>query len=170
MQQERRSQILQAARRVAAREGFHGATIQKIASEAGLKSPSLVYWYFRGKRELLQAMMEDISPLLKGIPGLWNRMDDPPEEVLFYIGRAYLGTFETEEARQLLRIFFSEVTSSPEVAGGFGERAALLLNFIIAYQVLNLTVNRLCSRYLFHLAGVNRTVCNLDRSIIGRKR
>ena len=44
---EKRQQILQAARQVAAREGFHQATMQKVAAEAGLKTPSLIYWYFK---------------------------------------------------------------------------------------------------------------------------
>jgi AcrR family transcriptional regulator len=130
---ERRQQILQAARQVFAREGFYSATIQKIAAEAGMKSPSLVYWYFKNKKELFQAIMEELSPVLSQLPNLWSRIDDPPEEVLFLIGRAFLKSFDNPEARQLFRIFFSEVTRMPETANSFAEKAVLVLNFLIAY-------------------------------------
>jgi len=140
---EKRRQILLAARQVAAREGFHRATIQKIAAEAGLKSPSLVYWYFKNKKELFQAMMEELSPILRQLPNLWDRLDDPPEEVLFFIGRGYLNTFNNPEVRQLFRIFFSGVTREPDTANSFAEKAVLLLNFLIAYLEHQVDTGRL---------------------------
>lgn len=41
---------MEVVQKVFAREGFYGATIKKIAIAAGLKSPSLVYWYFEHKK------------------------------------------------------------------------------------------------------------------------
>ena len=130
---EKHRQILRAARQVAAREGFHQATMQKIAAEAGLKSPSHIYWYFKNKKELFEAMMEELSPILSQLPNLWSRIDDSPEEVLLFIGKAYLKTFDNPEARQLFRIFFSEVTREQETANSFAEKAVLLLNFLVTY-------------------------------------
>ncbi len=130
---DKRQQILQAVRRVASREGFHGATIKKIADEAGLKSTSHVYWYFKNKKELFQAMMEDLSPILRQLPNMWSSIDDPPEKVLTFIGASFLKTFDNPEARQLFRIFFSEMPFEPETAYSFGEKAVLLLNFLVAY-------------------------------------
>jgi len=130
---ERRQQILEAARRVFAREGFHGATIQKIAAEASLRSPSLVYWYFKDKKELFQAMVEELMPVLGHLPKLWERIDAPPEEMLPLIARAYLSTFDNPEARHLFRIFLLEAPRVPETANNVAEKMVLVLNFIISY-------------------------------------
>ena len=51
----RRRQILSAALRCFARDGFHGATMQDIFREADL-SPGAVYSYFKGKDELIAAI------------------------------------------------------------------------------------------------------------------
>ncbi len=52
----RRRQILDAARRVFAGEGFHAATMADVARAAGL-SYGAVYWYFASKDELFHALV-----------------------------------------------------------------------------------------------------------------
>lgn len=54
---DKRKEIIDAARTVFEREGYRGATVTMIAEEANLKSHSLLYWYFRGKRDLYKAVM-----------------------------------------------------------------------------------------------------------------
>ncbi len=56
---ERRPQIIEAALKVFARKGYRKVTMPDIAREAGL-SIGGVYWYFKGKDEIVQAMMEDV--------------------------------------------------------------------------------------------------------------
>jgi AcrR family transcriptional regulator len=51
----RRRQILTAASRCFSRSGFHGATMQEIADEAGLSAGAL-YRYFDGKERLVEAL------------------------------------------------------------------------------------------------------------------
>lgn len=48
----RRGEILHAAERIFVREGYHGATIRKIADEVGVSSTAL-YMHFRDKSEIL---------------------------------------------------------------------------------------------------------------------
>jgi AcrR family transcriptional regulator len=48
----RRAEILQAAEALFVREGYHGATIRKIAQDVGLSSTAL-YMHFRDKSEIL---------------------------------------------------------------------------------------------------------------------
>jgi len=143
MKIDQRQRILEAAKRVIAREGFQRATIQKIAQEAGLKSPSLIYWYFESKKELFQTMMESMSPILSQLQSLWTRIDDPPEDVLLLIARAYLDTFDNPNIRQLFRIFFSEAALVPETANNFAEKAVLMLNFVVAYLEHQIEIGRL---------------------------
>jgi AcrR family transcriptional regulator len=52
-----RERLLAAARRVFARGGFHGATVEEIASEAGFSTGAL-YSNFDGKEDLFLELME----------------------------------------------------------------------------------------------------------------
>ena len=52
-----RERLLDAARNVFARSGFHGASVEEIASEAGFSTGAL-YSNFDGKEELFLALME----------------------------------------------------------------------------------------------------------------
>lgn len=140
---DKRQQILKAARLSFAKDGFHGATIESIAMEAGLRSPSLVYWYFKSKKELFQAMLEELSPVLRQLSDFWKRIDDPPDEMLLLIARTILSTFDNPEARQFLRIFLSEAPKIPETANNFAEKMVLALNFIISYLEHQIDMGRL---------------------------
>lgn len=51
----RRENMLEAARRVFAREGYHSASIERIAFEAGVGKPTL-YRYFTNKEALFEAV------------------------------------------------------------------------------------------------------------------
>lgn len=55
--EERRLQIVEAAIRVFTRKGFRKATMPDIAAEAGL-SVGGVYWYYKGKDEIVSAILE----------------------------------------------------------------------------------------------------------------
>jgi AcrR family transcriptional regulator len=55
-----RQDILAAAARVFAASGFHAATMQAIAREAGFTAASL-YTYFPSKDDLYEALVEDLS-------------------------------------------------------------------------------------------------------------
>src|SRR5260370_18132157 len=52
-----RERLLVAARRVFARHGFHGASVEEIASEAGFSTGAL-YSNFDGKEDLFLVLME----------------------------------------------------------------------------------------------------------------
>jgi TetR/AcrR family transcriptional repressor of uid operon len=54
---ERQTRILDAAERVFARAGFHAATMQDVAAEAGM-SPGNLYRYFASKDAIIAAMAE----------------------------------------------------------------------------------------------------------------
>ena len=54
-----RADIIAAAARLFRKQGFAGASVREIASEAGLKKASL-YYYFPSKEEIVYAMVEDV--------------------------------------------------------------------------------------------------------------
>ena len=53
-----RALVLGAARRVFLARGYHGATLEQIADEAGF-SKGVVFSKFRGKADLFLALLED---------------------------------------------------------------------------------------------------------------
>jgi AcrR family transcriptional regulator len=57
--QRRRERILEAARSCFGEHGFAGATIEAIASEAGV-SNGLLYQFFRGKADLFQVVVSEV--------------------------------------------------------------------------------------------------------------
>jgi AcrR family transcriptional regulator len=102
----RREQILAAASRVFARQGFHRSTVRQVAQEAGI-ADGTIYLYFRSKRELLLALL-----------GRLGRVGDRPADFAELAGadsrgflRAYLGLRfrQLREWRQLFTAVFPEV-------------------------------------------------------------
>ena len=55
--EERRSQIIESAVKVFAREGFANARMDDVAAEFGL-SKGLLYWYFKSKDEIIVAIAD----------------------------------------------------------------------------------------------------------------
>jgi TetR/AcrR family transcriptional regulator len=114
-EQTRRQQILDAALRVFARDGYHKATIRQIALEAGLKSPPLVYWYFKDKNELFEAVLLELAPLFRQIDEIGSSIDDPPRVVLPRIIQAYVEAVRSPDFERLFRIFLSEAGHTPGI-------------------------------------------------------
>jgi AcrR family transcriptional regulator len=64
-----RAAILEAARRVAARDGARDLSLRGVAAEAGF-APAALYSYFAGKDELLLALAaEDLSSIARAMRG-----------------------------------------------------------------------------------------------------
>lgn len=57
-QDQKRCQILAAARRCFSKSGFHRASMQEICAEAKM-SPGALYRYFRSKDEIIEAIAEE---------------------------------------------------------------------------------------------------------------
>ena len=55
LREQRKTQLLAAAQRVFARQGFHAATVSDVAAEAGV-SQGTVYHYFDSKESLFLAV------------------------------------------------------------------------------------------------------------------
>jgi AcrR family transcriptional regulator len=55
--QQTRAELIAAAATVFARHGFHGASLEQIAAEAGYTTGA-VYWHFKGKDDLFLAVYE----------------------------------------------------------------------------------------------------------------
>ena len=137
-----RAVILEAALKTFAERGLHATTIEEIADTAGI-TKGTIYWYFKHKKELFQAVVSHLSPLLRQLPSLAARLDSPPEDMLPFLARTFLSTFDNPEARQLFRILISEAPRISEVASDFAQNPVLVLNFIVAYIEHQVALGRL---------------------------
>src|SRR5919199_3900487 len=140
----RRAQILDAALHVIAEHGFRGASIKRIAAQAGLRSPALIYWYFRDKDQLLEALLHQIAPLLDQVAAAEPLLDEPPERVLPVIANGFLGMVHQPVPARLMRVFLSESARHPAVANFFAQRGPLVvLSFVERYLRRQIELGRL---------------------------
>lgn len=65
-EETRRTQLLDAAKRCFAAQGYHETKVDDIVREAGLSKGAL-YWYFKSKEELLDTLCHEFSEELKGV-------------------------------------------------------------------------------------------------------
>lgn len=141
---DRRSQILDAALHVISEHGFAGASIKRIAARAGLKSPALIYWYFKDKQAVLDGIFQRMSPFLGTVADADAALDDPPEQVLPRIVNSFLNVIEQPHVRRSVRIMMSEFARHPAVAGWFAERGPMVvLRFLERYFARQMELGRM---------------------------
>ncbi|MBS0123499.1 TetR family transcriptional regulator C-terminal domain-containing protein [Thetidibacter halocola] len=86
IQREKREAILEAGLTVFSQEGFRGATLDRIAAEAGLSKPNLLYYYPSKEaihEELLTGLLHTWLDPLKAV----NPNGEPVDELLAYVHR-----------------------------------------------------------------------------------
>jgi AcrR family transcriptional regulator len=113
---EKRRQILDAAVRVFARQGFHTCRVSDIADEAGV-AYGLVYHYFRSKDEVLDTLfLERWNVLLEAIAEV-DKEDIPARDKLYAIASFIVDSYRHDP--ELMQVIIVEVTRA---ANSFGRR------------------------------------------------
>jgi AcrR family transcriptional regulator len=111
-QADRRRQILDAAVRVFARNGFHSSRVGDIAEEAGV-AYGLVYHYFKSKDELLETIFRDTwTQMLARVREVEASGVEAGEQVR-QVTALLLRTWRRDP--DLVRVLVREVTRSPHV-------------------------------------------------------
>lgn len=123
--------------RVFAQHGYHKASIKQIAREAQIKSSALIYWYFKDKKELLLAVLTELSPL-KNLPIVNpslrdSLMDVPPRQILTMMGRVFLSMQEDTDTARIMRLYISEAIRVPEAAEAISGFQREMLDFLLSY-------------------------------------
>jgi TetR/AcrR family transcriptional regulator len=142
-EKSRRDEIIQAALRVFAREGYHKASIKQIGKEAGLKSPSLIYHYFKDKEELLYAITSSLTPVFDMASNAEALLDLPPETVLTMMARGFFTAFNNPNAVRMLKIVLSEALHSPETITPIAQNSLPIMKFFVAYLERQIELGRL---------------------------
>jgi AcrR family transcriptional regulator len=133
---DRRRQILDAAIRVFARQGFHACRVSDIAREAGV-AYGLVYHYFDTKEQVLNELFEERwSLLLQAIEEIDSR-PIAPREKLDAVAGFIIDSYRHDP--ELMKVIIVEVTRAansfgrthlPEIRSAYG----LLEKIITAAQ------------------------------------
>ena len=111
---DRRRQILDAAIRVFARQGFHACRVSDIADEAGV-AYGLVYHYFKSKDQVLNELfVERWSLLLSAIDEV-DGQEITPREKLDSVARFIIESYRHDP--ELMQVIIVEVTRA---ANSFG--------------------------------------------------
>jgi AcrR family transcriptional regulator len=124
--QQTRAQLLDAAERVFAREGFRGASIAAIAEEAGY-SHGAIYSNFNGKEDLFLVLVEEridarLARVYQAADEALSRGGEPLEAA-----RRFVAMLQQEREAYLLLIdFWNQAVRDPTAAAKFAERHARL--------------------------------------------
>lgn len=115
--EERRAVLIRAAREVFLREGFAGATMEKIAAEAEMSKRTL-YRFFPDKRAALEALLgaHDHRPPLA--PYAYRPGDDPRDEIRRCLVSLVDYLLDPVQVG-LTRLIIAEAPQYPELAGSF---------------------------------------------------
>ncbi|MGI8862070.1 MAG: TetR/AcrR family transcriptional regulator [Gaiellaceae bacterium] len=117
-QETKRKLILEAAVRVFARSGYHGARVGDIATEAGV-AHGLLYHYFSSKEQVLETVFrENFGELLERFRAV-ERSDEPASEKLEGIAKILLRTWRNDP--DLVTVMVREVARSPQLQAQVGE-------------------------------------------------
>jgi TetR/AcrR family transcriptional regulator, transcriptional repressor of aconitase len=112
----RREQILGAAERCFARDGFHATSMQDIFTEAGL-SAGAVYRYFSAKTDIVRAIVDRVLDSVRQDLSAAAEDDDPRPlgDVLADTVSARLTQDSMERIRPILLQVWAEMGRDPEV-------------------------------------------------------
>jgi TetR/AcrR family fatty acid metabolism transcriptional regulator len=111
---DKRRQILDAAVRVFARQGFHSTRVSDIADEAGV-AYGLVYHYFKSKDEVLNELFSERWSLLLAAIEETEGNGAPPRERLDAVAAFIVDSYRHDP--ELMKVIIVEVTRA---ANSFG--------------------------------------------------
>jgi TetR/AcrR family transcriptional regulator, fatty acid metabolism regulator protein len=112
---DKRRQILDAAIRVFARQGFHSCRVSDVADEAGV-AYGLVYHYFQSKEEIMGTLFtERWQIMLDAIAEIDRQQDVPARDKLYLVASFIIDSYRHEP--DLMKVIIVEVTRA---ANSFG--------------------------------------------------
>jgi AcrR family transcriptional regulator len=102
---ERKSQIVEEARRLFGRYGFDKVTIKQLAEACGITEPAL-YRHFRSKDDIYDAVLDSLKTIVD-YQSLFDRLEDETEikTILFEIATHILGFFQHHREMYRLVLF-----------------------------------------------------------------
>lgn len=154
--EERRAQVLRAAREVFVAQGYHTAAMDDIAERAGVSKPVL-YQHFPGKLDLYVALLDDgIAVLLETLRTAIEATTDNKQRVRGAISAYFAFVDDPDGAYRL--VFESDLTNEPAVryrVEAADDACSLILGEVIAEDTgLSLTQAELLAAGLLGMAQI----------------
>ena len=118
--ENKRAQILQAAVRVFARQGYEATRVGDVAKDAGV-AYGLVYHYFGSKEAVLEAVFREAWGRLLAAVALAEETGDNASEQLTLVVKIVLRTWRDDP--DLVRLLVREITRSPHIQDELDEIA-----------------------------------------------
>jgi TetR/AcrR family transcriptional regulator, fatty acid metabolism regulator protein len=115
---DKREQILQAAVRVFARQGYEASPVGDVAREAGV-AYGLVYHYFDSKDAVLEAVFREQWGRLLAAVALAEETGETAPEQLTLVVKIVLRTWRDDP--DLVRLLVREITRNPHIADELDE-------------------------------------------------
>ena len=110
-----RAALLDAAECVFQQRGVSRTSLADIAQAAGVTRGAL-YWHFKDKAALFNAMMDRVTlPLGAELEGLLEQRDDPLQALCQHLDEALYQIVHDEQTRRVLRIAMQKVEHAEEL-------------------------------------------------------
>jgi AcrR family transcriptional regulator len=133
--EENRARIIEAARELLSRSGYHGASVDEIAEKSGV-SRQTVYVQFGSKRGLLQALAEHIELESYGIGMVEGARESHDKVGMIRNGIADLVRFFAANS-DLLRTFEAQAAHDPDFRAVWEDRRReRLVAFRVALEAI----------------------------------
>jgi AcrR family transcriptional regulator len=121
---DRRAHYIETALHLFTAHGFHGVSVDEVVAEAG-GSKATLYRYFRSKRELFEAIIDDLGTTT--LPPDDDAIDGAPlGDALRAFGHGVAAAALSERAIVLLRLAIGEAARFPELGQALFERGPAL--------------------------------------------
>ncbi len=91
---DKRQRLIQAAKKLIRRQGFHLTTLADIAQEADVPLGN-VYYYFKTKEAIGEAVIADISRSLNELITAWDENADPRDRLFAFVQEEVSNVEET---------------------------------------------------------------------------
>ena len=117
---DKRRQILAGAAAVFSRDGYEGASVARIASEAGV-SKGTMYNYFESKAEMFSAWVHDECGCKLSVLFADEGAEEDVATALRALGRRVIAMMLSATGRTVYRVVVSEAYKFPELAELFYE-------------------------------------------------
>jgi AcrR family transcriptional regulator len=116
---QRQKQILNAARALFARSGYHGVTVDAIATWSGISKGNL-YWYFKSKQDILHLLCDNIVENLTTPWQVILKSDISPQDKLRAFARSHLEAAEAHpEAVSLMLQIAGQQELNDMISSGY---------------------------------------------------
>lgn len=128
--QERRNQLIETALRLFAEKGMENTTIKDIAEAAGV-AQGLLYHYYRGKDDLLWAIVGKYNPAMEMGQIFSAAPDRPARDVLHEAATRAYGLLA--ERAGVARVVLREALVRPDIQQAFRMAQAIAIGVIARY-------------------------------------